>query len=196
MNKLYIYVDETGDLGFSNNSSILYGVSLVLLETKNDIKGELKNFNNRLDRLNYHNMIHMANLVNNRDEYKYISFKIRKSIFNAIYQFTKKLPIKYKTIIINKKYVNNKIKLNKRLTEEIILFVNNNQDYFNKFKKIILYYDNGQKKLANILDNIFSIYNYEHIIDFNHIEERLFQVADMLTYLDKYFIVILIIKLI
>ena len=38
-----------------------------------------------------------------------------------------------------------------------------------------------------ILETIFSIYEgFEHRIEFNHKEKRLFQVSDMLTFIDKY----------
>ena len=51
----------------------------------------------------------------------------------------------------------------------------------------MLYYDNGQEILGTILDSILLRFkNYEHKIDFNHKEKRLFQVSDMLTYIDKY----------
>ena len=49
-----------------------------------------------------------------------------------------------------------------------------------------MYYDNGQEALGVILDRIFSKFNnFEHRVDFNHEEKRLFQVSDMLTYIDK-----------
>lgn len=61
------------------------------------------------------------------------------------------------------------------------------ENYFNKFDKIVLYYDNGQDVLGNILENIFNRFDgFEHRIDFDHKEKRLFQVSDMLTYIDKY----------
>ena len=58
-------------------------------------------------------------------------------------------------------------------------------EYFSKFDNIIIYYDNGQEKLKNIIKEVFEHYNYEIIEDFNHEEERLFQVADMLCVLSK-----------
>ena len=61
----------------------------------------------------------------------------------------------------------------------------NNKDYFLKFDNIIVYYDNGQEKLMNILKECFSSFNIKIIEDFNHEEERLFQVADMLCVLEK-----------
>ena len=50
-----------------------------------------------------------------------------------------------------------------------------------------MYYDNGQETLGIILDSIFSRFDgFEHRVDFDHREKRLFQVSDMLTFIDKY----------
>ena len=65
--------------------------------------------------------------------------------------------------------------------------IKENKHYFNKFDKIVMYYDNGQEVLGTILDSIFLQFDgFEHRIDFDHKEKRLFQVSDMLTYIDKY----------
>lgn len=71
------------------------------------------------------------------------------------------------------------MKINKLIKE--------NEKYFSKFDKIVMYYDNGQEVLGTILDSIFLRFdNFEHRILFDHKEKRLFQVSDMLTYIDKY----------
>ena len=60
-------------------------------------------------------------------------------------------------------------------------------NYLKKFDVIVMYYDNGQEILGKILDQIFSKYNgFEHRELFDHKEKRLFQVSDMLTFIDKY----------
>ena len=59
--------------------------------------------------------------------------------------------------------------------------------YFKKFDKIVMYYDNGQETLGIILDSIFLRFDdFEHRVNFDHKEKRLFQVSDMLTFIDKY----------
>ena len=63
--------------------------------------------------------------------------------------------------------------------------IENNKEYFSKFDNVIIYYDNGQERLMNILKECFSSLNIKIIEEFNHKEERLFQVADMLCVLEK-----------
>jgi len=93
----------------------------------------------------------------------------------------------YKTIIIDKKYVDISSILKQQLSIEIDKMIKEHKNYFNKFDKIVMYYDNGQETLGIILDNIFSkLSGFEHRVNFDHKEKRLFQVSDMLTYIDKY----------
>lgn len=186
MKILNIFVDETGEFGYSKGSSDVYGVSFTFHEDKDDITEEIENLNNRLERIGYTGMIHMADLIMHRGDYSKFNIHMRKSIFNAIYHFSKKIPVKYKTIIIDKKYTDNGEILRKQISIEINKMLLENKKYFKKFRKIVLYYDNGQRELANILDLLFMRFEgYEHIVDFDHKEKRLFQVSDMLTYIDK-----------
>ena len=61
------------------------------------------------------------------------------------------------------------------------------ENYFKKFDKIVMCSDNGQETLGIILNTIFSRFNnFEQKDDFDHEEKRLFQVSDMLTFIDKY----------
>ena len=69
---------------------------------------------------------------------------------------------------------------------EISKFVNDNKKYFDTFDKIVIYYDNGQGTLGTILDIIFVADDkIERRIEFDHTRKRLFQVSDMLTFIDK-----------
>ena len=122
-----------------------------------------------------------------REDYKNFDIAMRKSIFNSIYQFSRKIPVKYKTIIIDKRYTNDARTLRQRLSIEINKMIKEHEKYFNRFDKIVMYYDNGQEILGTILDSIFLRFEgFEHRISFEHKEKRLFQVSDMLTFIDKY----------
>ena len=187
MKRLNIFVDETGEFGFGTGASDLYGISFTFHEHDDDIIPELIKLNNRLNKIGYTNMIHMADLIMKRGDYKNFNIATRKSIFNAIYQFSRRIPVKYKTIIIDKKYTDNSMILKRQLSSEINKMRKEHEKYFDKFDKIVMYYDNGQEVLGTILESIFLRYDgFEHRINFDHKEKRLFQVSDMLTYIDKY----------
>ena len=62
----------------------------------------------------------------------------------------------------------------------------NTDDYMNQFEKVVVYYDNGQEALGAIIDTLLmNKNNVEHRIEFDHKVKRLFQVSDMLTFIDK-----------
>ena len=187
MKRLNIFIDETGEFGFGKGASELYGVSFTFHEHCDDIMPELMKLNERLKRIGYTNMIHMADLIMKREDYKNFDIDKRKSIFNAIYNFSRKIPVKYQTIIIDKKYTDNARVLRQQLSIEINKMIKENEAYFEKFDKIVMYYDNGQETLGTILDSIFLRFDgFDHRVEFDHKEKRLFQVSDMLTYIDKY----------
>lgn len=187
MKRLNIFVDETGEFGFGKGASELYGVSFTFHEHDDDIMTELTKLNERLERIGYTNMIHMADLIMRREDYKNFDIAKRKSIFNAIYNFSRKIPVKYQTIIIDKKYTDSARVLRQQLSSEINKMIKDHETYFEKFDQIVMYYDNGQETLGTILDSIFLRFDgFEHRIEFDHKEKRLFQVSDMLTYIDKY----------
>lgn len=137
MKRLNIFVDETGEFGFGNGASALYGVSFTLHEQNDDITPELNKLNDRLDRIGYTNMIHMADLIMKRGDYSKFTIDKRKRIFNSIYQFSRRIPVMYKTIIIDKKYIDNGRILRQKLSLEINNMVKENEKYFNKFDKIL-----------------------------------------------------------
>ncbi len=184
--RLNIFIDESGDFGFVNGSSELYGVSFTIHESNDSITNDLEYLNNRLKKANYDGMIHLADLVAKRGDYSHFNLKQRKDIFWSIFYFSKRVKVKIHTIIVDKRFKNNKSQLNRELALEINNFFEMIKDYMNEFEKVVIYYDNGQEALGAIIDTLLiTRSNVEHRIEFNHKEKRLFQVSDMLTFVDK-----------
>ena len=186
MKRLNIFIDESGDFGFVEGSSELYAVSFTIHESENSIENELQYLNDRLSKLKYDGMLHLADLVAKRGDYSYFDLQQRKNIFWSIFYFSKRVKVKIHTIIINKDFKNNKAQLNRELATEINEFFTSISDYMNEFEKVVVYYDNGQEALGAIIDTLLiNKNNVEHRIEFDHKEKRLFQVSDMLTFIDK-----------
>lgn len=184
--RLNIFIDESGDFGFVDGSSELYGVSFTIHESDDSIVDDLEYLNNRLMKADYDGMIHLADLVVRRGDYSYFGLEQRKNIFWSIFYFSKRVKVKVHSIIIDKRFKNNKTHLNKELAIEINNFLNSISDYMNQFEKVVIYYDNGQEALGAIIDTLLiTKNNVERRIEFDHKEKRLFQVSDMLTFIDK-----------
>ncbi len=184
--RLNIFIDESGDFGIANGSSNLYAVSFVLHESNHSIREELAYLNQKLERLNYVGMIHTADLIGKKEDYSYLDLAKRRSIFWALFYFSTKVKIKVHTILVDKAFLNKRAQLKSFLAQKMENLLLSQKKYLSSFDKIVVYYDNGQKVLANLIDTLFStIPNLERQIHFNHSEKRLFQVADMLTVIDK-----------
>lgn len=186
MKKLKIYIDESGEFGFKDGSSDLYVVSMVMYDKSKSITSFLNAFNERLKEIGYTGMIHMADLVRHKGDYKNFDISKRKDIFNAIFHLTRKMPININSFIINKKYTSSNKVLKQKILLELNNFIVKNKKYFEKFDEIVVFYDNGQNVLGSAVDTAFcNLNNFKHIVDFDMINNRLFQIADMLTFIDK-----------
>ena len=184
--RLNIFIDESGDFGFVEGSSELYAVSFTIHESDDSIANDLEYLNNRLKKANYDGMIHLADLVSKRGDYSNFKLEQRKNIFWSIFYFSKRVKVKIHTIIVDKRFKNSKSQLNRELALEINKFFDLISDYMKEFEKVVVYYDNGQEALGAIIDTLLmNKNNVEHRIEFNHKEKRLFQVSDMLTFIDK-----------
>ena len=184
--RLNIFIDESGDFGFVDGSSELYEVSFTIHESEDYISNDLDYLNNRLKKAKYDGMIHLADLVSKRGDYAHFNLEQRKSIFWSIFYFSKRVKVKIYTIIVDKRFKNNRVQLNRELALEISKFFNSINEYMDEFEKVVVYYDNGQEALGAIIHTLLiTKNNVEHRIEFDHKEKRLFQVSDMLTFIDK-----------
>lgn len=185
-NVLNIYIDESGDFGFSEGSSMFYVVSFVFYDGETFIDKEIKYLNDRLLELGHKGMVHTALLVSRKNEYNKWPLEKRKNVFYTLYNFARRIDIGLKSVIVDKRYSNNRLQLKKKLRDDMEKFLILNSDYINSFKKVQVYYDNGQDSLGDIIKDVFSIFdNVKVVSEFEHEDNRIFQVVDMLTVIDK-----------
>ncbi|MFI3167372.1 MAG: hypothetical protein R3Y32_04545 [Bacillota bacterium] len=179
---LSIFVDESGDFGDFNIHSPNYLVTFVMHDQRKNIDSQLAHFDTDLISLGYNNhSIHAGPLIRKEEVYINISVAERKKILKTGIDFIKCTDLSYKTFIIEKKYHQTQMSFFSKLAESINLFIHSNRDYFENFDKVIIYYDNGQIELKNILKASFStLHNYE-MKTIKTWQYRLFQAADIIT---------------
>lgn len=183
-NVLHIYIDESGDFGFCEGSSMFYVVSFVFYDEETFIDKEIKYLNERLFELGHKGMVHTALLVSRKNEYNKWPLEKRKNVFYSLYNFARRIDIGLKSVIVDKRYSNNRLQLKKKLRDDMEKILNS--DYINSFKKVKVYYDNGQDSLGDIIKDVFSVFdNVKIVSEFEHEDNRIFQVVDMLTVIDK-----------
>lgn len=186
-NILSVFIDESGDFGEYNYHSPYYMVSMVLHEQKNDLSNEIRFLDKRISELGFPiHAIHAGPLIRREDFcFRYSDFEKRKSLLNAMYQFTRKCNIRYISPYIRKSECSDFLQMKAKLSKAILMELNRNFEYFNSFDKIIIYYDNGQNELTKILTSVFNILFSN--VEFRKVspsDYKLFQTADMICTLE------------
>lgn len=187
MKELSIFVDESGDFGDYEKHAPYYIVTLVFHNQDKDIKDELKKLDIALDHLGYteKQAIHTAPLIRREIPYENFQPNERRAIFSKLYYFALNCDITYKTFIFKKSEYDNIFRLEARIARELSQFIRDNQEFFNGFDSVILYYDNGQHELNKILNMVLatelSAYDIRKVLPN---EYRLFQVADLICTLE------------
>jgi len=184
--ELSIFVDESGDFGDYLNYCPYYIVLLVFHDQSIDISSNIK----RLDEKFRHTKlpdgpVHAGPLIRNEGIYKRLTLQERRFLFNALYYFTKNTNISYIPIIVEKKQLDSKFDLHRRINKYLSNFLKDNLDVFLACERIVVYYDNGQMDLTKILasafDTIIGDVEFKKAVP---VKYKLSQAADMLCMLE------------
>ncbi|GEM_PF-4723785 len=113
--------------------------------------------------------------------YEYIAFELCVPNTASEQVNRMKSDIHYKTFIFEKRQFENVLKLEGRMAKEISQFILGNQDFFQSFESVILYYDNGQHELNRILNTVLAMelsqYDVRKVLPKDY---KLFQAADLI----------------
>ena len=180
--KLSIFLDEAGDAGPYEYHSPYYVVSFVFHDQKNDISLLIEELDNKMDDIGYSdNTIHTGPIIRNEKDYKDENLDVRQKIFKYLMAFFRRCPIKCHTIYIEKKHIEDRMEISSKLSKQLFTFLTDNLSYFQQFDEIVIYYDNGQGLVNELISHIFPL--LINNLSFRKVypsQYRLFQVADML----------------
>ena len=156
---LSILIDESGDFGSLDSKDPYYHVVMVIHEQQNDITEKVNSFSRSLNNRGYTNhYLHVGPLIRREKPYLEFGREERRSLFNLLFQFTRRAPVKYIGVTMDKRKVSepSSIEYIDVLTKKIVAELRRHNDYFIGFDKIIVYYDYGQSELAKILVSVFN----------------------------------------
>lgn len=184
MSELSIFIDESGDFG---SNSEHYLLTLVFHDQANRIDEEVEALKHKLAEagLSSSRAIHAGPIVRKEDEYARLPLSVRRSAFGCLYAFTRKAKVTYFTVAVKKKECPDRIRLKNRLARELALFFRDYMDYFLAFDKVIVYYDNGQSPITELIGTVCGSVFFE--VDYRKVapsDYRLFQSADLLCTLE------------
>lgn len=186
MSELSIFVDESGDFGPYSFHSPYYIITMVIHDQSFDISDQVIKLDQELQFLGHENhVIHTEPLIRREEDYKNLSPNDRRIIFSKLYFFMCKCDIQCKSFIYNKREYQNIFQLEAKMAREISSFIRENLFFFQKYDKVILYYDNGQHELSRILNTVFatelSTYDVRRVLPCDY---KLFQTADLICTLE------------
>jgi hypothetical protein len=179
MSELSVFVDESGDFG---TNSEFYALALVLHDQTDSIKLPLLQLARKLEEggLRTDWAIHTGAAIRGEDVYRGLPIEIRKTEFNRLFAFARQVPVTHKTFLFRKRELADRFKLKGAISRALSLFLRDNTQYLLSFERVIVYYDNGQAEITDILNTLFNAFFFE--VEFRRVlpvQYRLFQVADL-----------------
>lgn len=184
---LSVFIDESGDFGKYDPKSPYYYVSMVLHDQSIDISSEIANLEERVANFGYpHHAIHVGPIIRREKVYEHDLMENRKSLFNALFHFTRKTNIYYLCAKINKgECEDNEMAYIAKISRAISDELKDNIDFFNSYDLIINYYDYGQSNLTKIITTVFTtLFNNVELRKVQPADYKLFQVADLICTLE------------
>jgi len=182
MSELSIFIDESGDFGEAKATNEYYLVTFVFHNQTNNIKSNVDYLYNSIKNMGFNiDYIHTLPIIRREDVFANYSRDERRSLIYKMLNFTLKCPIKHATVKINRRDAETKLLLAGKISKEITKLLQDYEDYFAGYDKLIVYYDNGQRELSTILNAIFSVHFTS--VEFRNASPqkyRLLQVADFI----------------
>jgi len=185
-NILSVFIDESGDFGPYEYHAPYYIVSMILHEQSKDINDNIYVLDTHMRNLNCEqHVIHVGPLIRREQIYRDDLMESRKKLFNALFNFARKLPVSYVCAKVKKNECVDVIELTTKLSKSISKVLKDHTEYFESFDKIIIYYDNGQVELTKILTTLFNaLFNNVEFRKVKPSDYKLFQVADLVCTLE------------
>lgn len=184
---LSIFIDESGDFGKYDSHAPYYYVALVFHEQSDDISEQIRVLDEHIEKSGFpYPVFHAGPLIRREQVYKYEPMENRRALFNSLFHFARKLPVRYICPKIHKAECSGDVmslfsKLSKAISDEL----KRNYEYLRSFDLIINYYDYGQSELTKIIISVFNtLFPNVEMRKVKPSDYRLFQVADLICTLE------------
>ena len=158
MKELSIFIDESGDFGENKKGSAYYLITFVFHDQEYSINKQVSKLENSVKAAGYDlEYIHTGPLIRREDIFAGYPIDERRKLLYKMLNFVNNCPIHCLTVIVDRKEARDKVSLSGKLAKAINSVILEHQEYFTRFDKIVVYYDNGQMELSAVINAVFSI---------------------------------------
>jgi hypothetical protein len=180
LKELSIFIDESGDFGEIGERPSYYLVTMLYHEQSHDIKEEVQKLEESVRKSGFDiEYIHTAPIIRREGVFARYSIDERRKLIYKMLNFMNRCKVLHNTVIVDRREALNKVQLSGKLAKMISKKIECHHEFFEKYEKIIVYYDNGQNELSVVLNAVFSI-QFDNV-EFRKAEPqkyRLLQLAD------------------
>ncbi len=157
-------------------------IAMVLHDQSVDIDNDLRALESELTNIGWSkHCVHAGPVIRSEEEYHGHDLKDRQKILMKMMTFIRYLDVRFKTIYIEKKHIEDSVEATGKLSKQLAAFIRNNYQFFCGYDVVKVYYDNGQVEVTRILSSVFNALLEN--VEFRKVmpaDYRLFQVADLI----------------
>lgn len=159
---LSVFIDESGDFGPYEAHAPYYIVSMILHNQSNDISENIKLFDSHLLNLGYQNhAIHTGPLIRRESVYSNDLVEDRKCLFNALFNFARRLDFQYSCIKVRKNECPDVITMTSKVSKALADVLRSNEGFW--------------------ITSVFStLYTHVEFRKVKPADYKLFQIADLI----------------
>lgn len=176
-----IFLDESGSDGMRDR---YYLLTLVVHDQKNDISRDILLYEQSLLAKGLPDIpFHASPLLNGHGRYEGLDLATRKRLLSAFRVFFRHAPVRYHCIALETGHYGTLDDLSAAMRKNIVDFVFARLDFFQAFEKVKVYYDDGQRSIADAVhDALDYALSKESVVykEASSSNYRLAQIADYL----------------
>lgn len=185
MAEISLFADESGECG---TESKYYLLTLVFHEQDAVLDEQIALYERTLREKGLPDIpLHTSPLLNGNDEYRGMGIQDRKRLLQAFFTMLQHMPVKYHTFAYKKGDFESDAELIAKMRRDVVNLVFDNLEYLQRFDKVKVYYDDGQRAVTKSLHNAVEYALASGVVmyrDGNPREYRLAQAADLICALE------------
>ncbi len=182
MAELSVFIDESGDFGAYERHAPYYIITLLFHDQGSDIAEQIGHLKRHLVEQGFPegHAIHSAPLIRREKDYSSMDLTARRRLFRSLFNFMRLCDISYKSFVFKKSdFKDNHDKMVSRISRDVSMFLRDNLSFLQSYDDIIVYYDNGQKEITNLVNTLFNAFLEADVRKVSPSDYSLFQAADM-----------------